>query len=343
LSGDDFYGVPQAEQVRRLGELARIALGRWSLHGAEVWPIAYRENMTFGVDAGAKGRFALRVHQAGYRTDAEVQSELDFMEFLSGEGILTPQMVRASDGSSFVLADHADVMEPRQCDLFEWIEGKPIRKVAGPPDMPVPEASRLYARVGQLAAAVYNASESWIRPPGFVRPTWDAEGIFGVGAHLGDFRETTRATEEQLELFEALAGRLAADLDAFGKQPDRYGLSQSDFLPENLMLDGDELRLIDFDDTGDSWILFDVVSAVWDLKLLGSEYYEPCLEGFVEGFRELRSLPENHLAMVSVFFLARVLSYLGHTVSRSHLAQSAAMEPVFVAALEGHGRAYLRS
>ena len=338
----DFYEMPEEEQIRRLARLARVALERWSLQGAEVRPIAYRENMTFAVEDPERGRFALRVHQAGYRTDSQVQSELDFMEYLNDQGIPTPRVVRTPDAASFVRAEHADVKEPRQCDLFEWIDGRPLRSSGEPPDMPRAEAEQRYREVGRLAASIYNASEKWTRPRGFERPCWDPEGIFGANAHLGDFREIERATPDQRTLLSALADRLALDLGSFGRTPDRFGLSQGDFLPENIMVCDEGLRLVDFDDAGESWILFDVVTAVFDLKLVGSDYFEPCLRSFVEGFRELRDLPQEQLAMLQTFYLARLLSYLGHSVSRSHLEQSAGLQLVLLATLEKEGAAYLR-
>lgn len=341
MSAAAFYDSSQEEQIRRLGLLASAGLRYWGLQDAEVSPVAYRENMTFAVDAGDRGRFALRIHQAGYRTDAQIQSELDYMEFLNEKGIPTPRVVRASDESSFVVVAHAEVEEPRQCDLFEWIDGKPLRISGEPPDMEVPEAAKLYAQVGRQAAALYNATEEWKRPAGFVRPVWDVEGIFGVSANLGNFRASVQLSDSQRTFLDELAARLAADLDAFGKTPDRWGLSQGDFLSENVMVCEDGLRLVDFDDAGEGWYLFDIATALFDLT--GSEYFDPCLAGYVAGFRELRDLPEEHLQMLPAFILARVLSYLGHAVSRSHLEQSEWLQPVFTAMLEEQGAAYLGS
>ena len=119
--------------------------------------------------------------------------------------------------------------------------------------------------------------------------------------------------------------------------------ASGDLLSENIIVSDKGLRLIDFDDAGDSWMLFDAVTACFDLKLTATDYFEPCMQGFVEGFRELRDLPEEHLAMLPAFFLARLLSYLAHTVSRSHLEQSAWMQPICLAKLEEYGGAYLHS
>lgn len=344
MDGQDFYGEPEEQQIRKLQELAHSALAHWALSGAELHPIAYRENMTFSVDAGSKGRFALRIHQAGYRTDAEVQSELDFMDHLREAGILTPQVVKAGDGASFIVGQADGVPEARQCDLFEWIDGSPIRKCGEPFDSLSPSKARdAYVEIGKLSASVFNVSEKWERPKGFDRPKWDASGIFGVEGHLGDFRQLRGASPERLKGLEEIAARVSEELANFGQAPDRYGLSQADLMPENILVCGDGLRLIDFDDAGDGWALFDVITSVWDLKLMGSEYYAVCLDGFVAGFRELRALPEEHLALLPTFYFARLLSYLAHTVSRSHLEASGELQQIILGVLETQGRDYVRS
>lgn len=340
MSRHPFYDQPEDGQIAALGKLAREALAEYGMADAGVRPVAYRENMTFAVDAGARGRFAMRVHQAGYRTDAEVQSELDFIEHINASGVQTPQLIRPDSGASFVHAAHKDVDVVRQCDLFEWIDGRTFRRIGAPPEMPIDEARRVYAEVGRQVASIYNATETWERPQGFDRRAWDAEGIFGVTGQLGDFRQIRGASAAQRRLLDDIAAKVGQELDAFGKRPDRYGLTQADLLPENIMLCGDSVRLIDFDDTGDSWVLFEVVTALIDL--VGTDYFAPSLEAIIEGFRERRALPDEHLAMLPAFMMARILSYVAHTVSRSHLAQSKEGLRLMMAMVEEHGPAYLQ-
>lgn len=341
LTKDQFYGASEDVQISNLAQLAKKALIQYGMQDADISELAYRENMTFEIDAGRKGKFALRIHQAGYRTDAQVQSELDFMEYINSEGILTPNLVRTEAGESFITTEHASVPELRQCDLFKWIDGTPLRKSSEVPNMSVVGMSEAYSEVGRLTAGIYNASEKWTRPERFERLSWDVEGIIGDSAHLGDFRKVKSATDHQRGLLSDLADRLRNDLDSFGKTPDRFGLSQADLLPENLMVCSDGVRIIDFDDTGDNWIMFDVATAFCDLT--NSEYFNPCLEGFVKGFRQLRPLPDEQLAMLPTFMMARLLSYLGHTASRDYLAQSKEMQAMLLAMLEDSIPSYLAS
>jgi Ser/Thr protein kinase RdoA (MazF antagonist) len=334
-----YYAQPEAEQIGGLEALASEALARWALANAKLAPAAYRENMTFRVDAGARGRFALRIHQANYRSDDQIRSELAFMEALRERGVATPEVVPARDGSPFVVAEHPAVPEPRQCDLFEWIDGRPLRATGDATPLGPDALAEAYTEVGRQAAAIADAAETWERPPGFTRPVWDAEGMFGRSAHLGDWRTLEGLTPEQRALLDRLAERLAADLDDFGRAPDRFGLCHGDFLPENLMVCDGALRLIDFDDCGESWRLFDFATAVFDL--LGDPSFDPCLDALVAGYREHRPLPDDHLARLPTFLLARALSYLGWSATRSHLAKAAEIAPQLLAALEAFAPAYL--
>jgi Ser/Thr protein kinase RdoA (MazF antagonist) len=334
----DFYRVSPEEQVQRLTELAQAVLPEWGLAGAAISPVAYRENMTFRIDAGQRA-FALRVHQANYRTDAQIRSELDFMSYLDSQGVRTPRVVPTTAGSPLAIANVEQVGEPRQCDLFEWIDGRPLRQTGEAFSTPLEELTKSYFEVGQIAASIHNAAERWDRPLGFDRPAWDCEGLFGPSAHLGDFRLLTDVTEAQRQMLLDLAARLTEKLSEFGQAPDRYGLSHGDFLAENVFVCEDGIRLLDFDDAGDAWYLFDLVTAVFDLVEAPS--FEPCLSALIAGYRQTRSLPDEHLAMVPAFVLARVLSYLGWCAKKTHMPQTAWMKPVLLAAAEKHAPAFL--
>jgi Ser/Thr protein kinase RdoA (MazF antagonist) len=337
----DFYQSSADDQIRRLAELVTIALAEWDLQSATVSPVAYRENMTFRINDDAKGAFAFRVHQANYRTDVQIQSELDLMAYLNAEGIRTPSVVPTMSGSLFTTVSSVGVPEPRQCDMFEWIDGKPLRETGEGFAIPLPELTESYKVVGRIAASIHNAAERWDRPKGFERPAWDSEGIFGVNGHLGDFRRLTGVTEEQQRLLLDVSEKVSEAMEAFGQTPDRYGLSHGDFLAENIFVCDDGIRLLDFDDAGDAWYLFDLVTAVFDL--LEAPAFQPCLEAIVSGYREGRELPDEHLNMVPAFVLARVLSYLGWCAKKTHMPQTAWMKPLLLSAAEKHGTAFLRA
>ena len=83
-----FYDRPSTEQVMALQDLAVSALGAWDLGAVEaVDLVAERENAVFAVTTD-RGRFAVRVHRAGYHGDDELRSQVAWMRALRHAGVV---------------------------------------------------------------------------------------------------------------------------------------------------------------------------------------------------------------------------------------------------------------
>jgi Ser/Thr protein kinase RdoA (MazF antagonist) len=136
-----------------------------------------------------------------------------------------------------------------------------------------------------------------------------------------------------------VANALTELFDGFGKTPDRYGLSHGDFLPENIIVSGKGIRLVDFDDAGESWHMLDVATAMFDL--IDTPAFDPCNAAFVNGYRAHRELPDEHLEMLPAFFLGRLLSYLGWCAKKAHMPQVVVIQPLLLAAFEQSARPFL--
>jgi Ser/Thr protein kinase RdoA (MazF antagonist) len=129
-------------------------------------------------------------------------------------------------------------------------------------------------------------------------------------------------------------------LENFGQTPDRYGLTHGDFLPENLLREGDTVRIIDFDDCGFGWHVMDIATSL--LFLLGEPQYEDALAGFVGGYRTARTLPDEHLEMLPMFLLARAMTYVGWAGSRPEEQLAQEKGPMIVAATLALADAFLQ-
>lgn len=328
---EDFDALSQQARVDRLEQLARAALARWRLEAAEVSLLKYRENAVFKVtEAGSGERFVLRVHRPDYHTDAELRSELQWMAALRAAGIEAPAVKPTPAGDLFVTVRHATVPEPRQCDLLRWVDGTLVGDIEGGHVASGEEIRTSNVLAGRLAALIHDHGEHWARPPGFTRPHMDFEGLIGSRAYWGPYRACRLLSADQLTLLDQARDAVAGALADFGQAPDRYGLTHGDFLPENLLRDGDTLRIIDFDDCGFGWHVMDVAtSLVW---LLGQPQYDAALAGFVEGYRSVRALPDEHLEMLPVFMLARAMTYVGWCGSRPETPMAQERGPLIVGA-----------
>ncbi|HEX7063408.1 MAG TPA: phosphotransferase [Woeseiaceae bacterium] len=319
--------------------IARTALRHWKLQGAELDLLKHRENAVFRVDAGGE-RYALRVHRPGYHSDAALRSELQWMEALREAGVDVPRIVPTTSAEPFALENAPGLPSPVQVDLFEWIEGRPLGSVERGVATDGQGVRHLYRSLGVLAAALHDHSEAWNPPRSFVRHAWDESGLAGERPLWGPFLDLPQLAADERELLTVARARVYDELGTLSKARSGYGLIHADFTPENVLVDGGRPRLIDFDDAGWGWHLFELVTPLF--FLMEDPCFHEARDALVDGYRERRRLDEEQLARLPLFFLARAFTYLGWVHTRSETATARELTPMLVATACRLAAEYLR-
>jgi Ser/Thr protein kinase RdoA (MazF antagonist) len=338
----NFYELDAAGQTVAMTHLAQRALDEWGLSGSELALIKYRENAVFQVQTAAGERYALRIHRHAYHSDAELRSELQWIAALDAAGIDVPGVLPTSKGDLFALVEVPEVPEMRQVDVFAWVDGEQLGSVEGGVGAPASVAAT-YRTIGQLAARLHNQSTDWIPPAGFVRHAWDVDGLVGDQPFWGRFWELGSLTGEERELLLDARASVACDLSAYASNPDnagQYSMIHADFVAENLMVDGGTVRLIDFDDAGYGWHLFELATALY--FEMEEAYYPEAYRALVTGYRQHRPLDDEQLAQLPLFFLARSFTYLGWVHTRSETQTARKLAPMLTEKACKLARLYLQ-
>jgi Ser/Thr protein kinase RdoA (MazF antagonist) len=323
-----FSELHPADQAARLRQLALAALSRWELDYVRIEPIKVRENAVYAVHTADHRRVVLRVHRFGYHSDEALHSELTWMQALGNAGIEVPRPIPSRAGRPFELVDFVGVAGPRQVDVFEWIEGQQLGAVDQPLSAEPRWIEKTYGTVGELAARMHNQSCAWQPPVGFKRHTWCDEGLTGEAPLWGRFWELEALTTRQRALFERLRARVAQDLIAYGKTPDRYGMIHADLVPENILVNDTQLRIIDFDDAGFGWHMFEIATSLYFIRR--ETFYEIARDALIAGYRRQRPLGDEHVALLPMFLAARGTTYLGWVHTRKGEAAAGEMTPQLI-------------
>ena len=326
----DFETLSPADQAKRMQAVAQRTLAHWALEGASLSLIKYRENAVFAVEKDGS-RWALRIHRPGYHTNAELRSELQWMKALSAAHIDVPQVVPNQNGELFISESFEGVPGPLQIDVFDWIEGEQLGSVEGGVDSTEAGIADTYRTVGELAARLHNQASVWTLPPGFTRHAWDEHGLAGEQPFWGRFWELPSLTSEQRSLLERTKTRVFEELSALSKDASGYSMIHADFAPENLMVDGTAVRLIDFDDAGFGWHLFEVVTSLY--FVMGEDYFETAQAAVIEGYRKERTLSDEALERLPLFYLARGTTYVGWVHTRPETETAQELTPMLVNAV----------
>jgi Ser/Thr protein kinase RdoA (MazF antagonist) len=283
----------------QLDRLAAAALSHYDLSAdATASLINVSENWTFRVDEPATGRrAALRMHRPGYHDAAEIESELTWLEALRDDGVVdTPSVVPTRAGARVLSVSLDELEQARNVVLFDWVDG------AAPTAEDVPS----FLRLGAVSARMHAHSRRWTRPPSFARFTWDYSTTLGPDGHWGRWQDALGMTPDVLAQLARLDETIRRRLERYGKGPDRFGLTHADLRIANLLVDGDRTIVIDFDDCGPAWFMYDWATAV---SFIEDHPQVPELQSaWVEGYRSIAPLsPEDEAELATFVMLRRLL------------------------------------
>lgn len=268
-----------------------------------------RENAVFRVLLPEAGPAALRLHRRGYQGEDAIRSELWWLDVLADRDLAVPRPLRTGDGDVLV-----HLGDGRIASMLSWVEGEPVGEAGRPLGGGPEEQLRLHASIGHAVGRLHVETDRLHLPATFRRPRWDAEGLIGEAPFWGRFWEHGAATDQERRILEAarqaLAGRLAAYAAAGGDQ----GLIHADVLRENVLRAEHHVALIDFDDAGFGFRLYDLGTAL--SQSLAEPHLPQIVVGLLEGYATERPLGDKDRAMLPWFTLLRCLASVGWTIPR---------------------------
>ncbi len=280
--------------MSEIDELAAEALTRYPLSpDATATLCNVSENHTYRVDDGSK-EYALRVHRPGYRTAHQIASELHWSDALRDDGAVdTPVTVDSTGGERVVGVNGRNVV------LFEWLPGV----------IPDPDGDEVIAgfrTLGALSARMHAHARQWSPPHGFDRPDWDYEHTIGPAGHWGLWQDGLGMGVAERTQLERLDAEIERRLGAYGRDPTRYGLSHADIRLANLLVDDGDVRVIDFDDCGFAWFMYDFATTV---SFMEDHPRVPELRAaWTDGYRSVAPLaPEDEAILDTLVMLRRLL------------------------------------
>ena len=264
-----------------------------------------RENVVYEM-LTPRGRAALRLHRVGYQQEAAIRSELWWCAALAARGVAVPTPLALTGGAPLVR-----LASGRFASAISWVEGAPLGEAGQFFTSSAAEQSARHFALGRLIADVHCATDALNLPSGFARPSWDIDGLTGDAPVWGRFWEHPALTADDANTLCKARDYLRAHLSDHLAQGGDFGLIHADVLRENVFVNGDSVSLIDFDDSGFGFRLFDLGTVM--SQNLFEPQREAIAQALIAGYATVRPINAN---MVSVFTMARVLASVGWAADR---------------------------
>ncbi len=331
----EFDALTHAQQLEILARLSIRALSAYAIPGDCISKlINLSENATYRIDHRASGRrWALRIHRHGYHSDVAIRSELAWLQELRSTGVaVTPVPVPGHNGDVLQKVTHPSTRHPRNVVLFEWEAGHE----PGVED----DIQKPMQQLGEVAARMHAQAKTWHRPEWFDRFTWDVDTAIGKAPHWGRWRDGIGMDENRAGLFGETVDLIRHRLAAYGKSADRFGLVHCDLRLANILVDRNTVKVIDFDDSGFSWFMYDAATPV--------SFYEhlpqapELIRHWIEGYHRAGSLSQADMDEIATFVMLRRLLLVAWIGSHSETELARTMGLNYTSQTDDLCRAYLR-
>jgi Ser/Thr protein kinase RdoA (MazF antagonist) len=310
------------------GENIVILLKSYGVTVEAIQHINTSENVTFRV-LHREGRAILRLYRIGHRTRSEIEAELDWMQTLNAEQVArTPSVILQSGGER--VGEIPTSSGITYAVLFEELPGD------------APSESMLehwFGRLGEICAQLHRHGSSSGSAVRNRRPIFDWNNLIGTRPVWGSFSKAPGLQRSAMTTLERTSERIRLRLQAYGQSSNQYGLIHGDLRLQNLLVHESSVQVIDFDDCGSCWLLYDLATALSLLEDMPTA--QTLLESWVEGYSRQRKLATADLRIIPDLIMMRRLQVLGWLGSRHDSELAREYAPIYVPATVAAADNYL--
>lgn len=293
--------------------------------------VSLSENATYLVDLDDGSTVAMRLHRPGFRSAVEIGSELAWIQALREDRVVaTPSVLPDRGGHQL---HRFEVQGETRCAvMFEFVPGRAPR---------VEDADSLvrsFRTIGAITRRMHRHAAGWQHPVGFERVTWSPEFILGIDSSWESWRLNAEVSGPVAEVLGTVEDAALSVLHRYRRMhPERFGLIHTDLRTANLLVDHEDLTVIDFDDCGFGFPMWDLAGA---LSFIEAEPIVPALiRAWLDGYG---GVDDADLGVIPALIMLRRLQLVGWMNTREGTPEHRRMVGVYVPETVRIGRDFLR-
>jgi Ser/Thr protein kinase RdoA (MazF antagonist) len=142
------------------------------------------------------------------------------------------------------------------CTLLTWVAGQPLQ----------PETITLeqVKTTGTYIAKLHDSAAGFAPTSAFKRPRLDGDGLFSEKSHYhpGDLEQFF--TAEQQAVMANVIAKIRAVMETIGTSSETFGMIHADLISKNILFDKNEVGVIDFEECGYGYYLYDLTPMLWE-------------------------------------------------------------------------------
>jgi len=281
-------------------EILYEAAGRFGLVESSLKQLGAFENYVYeGQKDGIS--YILRLTHSSHRNTNMVLGELDWINFLSTNGVMVSKSLPSCSGNLaeeiYVEADYFIVT------LFEKAEGKLLDS-----NDSREWSADIFKAWGNIIGKMHKATKKYEVPNDKIkRPQWNEDDLLDLEKYI---------PKDHIHIIE-IGNKLLNYFDTLPKDKDCYGLIHTDIHAGNFFVHNEKITVFDFDDCSYQWFISDIAIAlyysVWsccDDKTTEEkkQFSQQFLQAFLDGYNLENKLNQFWINQIPYFLKLRDLN-----------------------------------
>jgi Ser/Thr protein kinase RdoA (MazF antagonist) len=252
--------------VARYSEsILQEAMRRHGIAEDQIRPLDAFESFIYEFERGGAG-YILRIGHSLRKSEALIQGEVDWINYLANGGVSVARAVRSSSGK---LVEAIDDGQGGQFLLTAFA------RAPGQPPWDVGWTPARFERYGALLAKMHALAVPYQPITEWRRPEWDDASMKFIELYLPVSELSAHQTYRAL----------LKHIHSLPKDRSSYGLIHQDAHQNNFFMDSDGiLTLFDFDDCAYSWFINDVAIVLFYISMDAEELGFPTVAAFTQEF-----------------------------------------------------------
>lgn len=274
--------------------------------------ISFSENATWLVQCPRTAKKSvIRLSRPGYRSYEHITSELQWIAQIrryvqgSNAGFNTPAVMRNLRGETITrYRDEAD--REQYAVMFEFVPGHQPQ---------VASLEQAFYQLGSISALLHSNITG---EPGdhFSRPDWNIDTAIGINGMWGCWRHNPAVGPETAALFSQAEIKLRKQINDYGADERVRGLIHGDLRLANLIVAEGAFYLIDFDDCGFSWYLYELACSLTLIE--HHSQVERYVASWIKAYHRIRPLSARDIAVIPALVMLRRLLMVGWFATHEH-------------------------
>lgn len=258
--------------------------------------LKYSENIIYKITFQTMDPVVFRIHRPDYHDFEELKGEMTWMEEIHHDTDIALPIVYPGINGELLHMMRVSSGAVVYCSVISFLRGRPLGELEG--------EELLYSieELGSITAKLHIQSINRDKSVVIKRFTWDVDNFFGThGGIWGTWRDYPDINNEQFKILNKCEVEITKQLDLYGRDNNHYGLIHGDLHFYNIIIDNNTNQLIDFDDSGYGFYMYDCGCSL----VTYSDNLNDLMEAWVRGYEKVRKLSSEDKKLLPMFILLR--------------------------------------